>query len=237
MYSKDVFEYRPCSWNGNWLLNVVASEDCRNNGHKGGGDCDVSADLYRTLDTMSRRKDTFSVMGFVSKFFKVCGRLDKMRVRVVVKKKRSSTQTPNRVKVISSANDDDGGGGHSYSVHKMRPNLSRTRIGYANGDDAEILTETSTVFPPPTTTTTLTTAVPTTPRRRVPPTTTQPPSKAASSYVDRYLNQMDELGNAEMVRYRLGVMFKDLKEADRERPRSTSVSASATRCGSYFPRL
>ena len=97
-------EYSACSWNANWLLNVVAGEDCRRgNGPK---ECDVRADLYRTLDSMSGRRDTFSVMGFVSKFFKVCGMLDKRRVRVVVKKKRSSTQTPNRV--ISTSSDDKG---------------------------------------------------------------------------------------------------------------------------------
>ena len=42
--------------------------------------------------------------------------------------------------------------------------------------------------------------------------------------MDRYLNQMDQLRNPAMVRYRLGVMFKDLRDADRERPRTTSVA-------------
>ena len=245
-YSKDdlalsgAAEYDPCSWNDNWLLNVVASEDCRSGG---GGvqdsedECDVSKDLYRTLNSMSRRKDTFSVMGFVSKFFKVCRRLDKRRV---VLKKRSSTQAPKRVSSDASAHRDSAL--HSYSVRNTNPvDLSRTLIDYGVGDDAEMLPAETSVLSSSTTkyVAISTTAAPSTPRIRAPtpsqspsPISTPPPSassSSSSSFVDRYLNQMDQLRNPAMVRYRLGIMFKDLKGTDKERPRSTSVSSPDSR--------
>ena len=239
-YSKDdlglssPMEYNPCSWNNNWLLNVVASEDCRSADSE--DECDVSKDLYRTLSSMSRRKDTFSVMGFVSKFFKVCKRLEKRRV---VLKKRSSTQAPKRVS--SEVGEDSAQ--HSYSVRNTNPvDLSRTLIDFGVGDDAEMLSEITTTTPETTTTTkyieTSTTSAPTTPRRSASTPSSPSPisssspsvsSSSSSSYVDRYLNQMDQLRNPAMVRYRLGIMFKDLKAADKERPRSTSVSNTGTR--------
>ena len=246
-YSKDdltlsgAVEYDPCSWNDNWLLNVVANEDCRSGGggvHDSEDECDVSKDLYRTLNSMSRRKDTFSVMGFVSKFFKVCRRLDKRRV---VLKKRSSTQTPKRVSSDESADSAH----HSYSVRNTNPvDLSRTLIDYGVGDDAEMLPAETTSDLSSSTTKYVaisTTSAPTTPRIRAPtpspsPISSPPPSassssssSSSSSYVDRYLNQMDQLRNQAMVRYRLGIMFKDLKGTDKERPRSTSVSSPDSR--------
>ena len=263
--SNNAVEYNPCSWNGNWLLNVVASEDCQSDSLEE-DECDVSKDLYRTLNSMSRRKDTFSVMGFVSKFFKVCKRLDKRRVLI---KKRSSTQAPKRV---SSEEGFDESAHHSYSVRNTNPmDLSRTLIDFGVGDDAEMLPAETTSAPPSTTTTKYvaisTTSAPTTSRHAsptqsqsggsdenivnivtVPPEflrgapnaspTRSPPisspshsttSSSSSSYVDRYLNQMDQLRNPAMVRYRLGIMFKDLQAADKERPRTTSVSTPDSR--------
>ena len=37
-------------------------------------------------------------------------------------------------------------------------------------------------------------------------------SSSTSSYVDRYLNQMDQLVSPAMVKYRLKLMFNDLKK-------------------------
>ena len=234
-YSKDdlrLMEYNPCSWNDNWLLNVVASEDCRSEGSE--DKCDVSKDLYRTLNSMSRRKDTFSVMGFVSKFFKVCERLDKRRV---ILKKRSSTQAPKRVS-SEVADESVDSAHHSYSVRNTNPSdLSRTLIDYGTGDDAEMLPAKTTAVPESTTMkyiATSTMSSPTTPSPISLPShtassTSSSSSSSSSSYVDRYLNQMDQLRNPAMVRYRLGIMFNDLKAADKERPRSTSVSNPDTR--------
>jgi hypothetical protein len=235
--------YTPCAWNSNWLLNVIASADCVAPGEDDG--CDVPQELYSTLRGMSRRKDTFSVMGFVSKFFRVCKRLEKRRVKVKAKGKRS-TQTPKVMESESKSESDEeeeavdeeeveheGKDQPSYSAQNTRTReMTRTsglpksedsrnvgstiRPSPANGSGESARTKTLSIKNALSISTTVR-SVPQSPASSSP----SPPlssrsfasSTSASSYVERYLNEMDELVSPKMVRYRLGIMFNDLTAA------------------------
>ena len=186
-------DFEVCRWSSNWLLNLLSNAFC------GSNSCEPKRHLYQTLDAIARRRDMFSVMGFESKFSRVCRRIKSKGIRSKIKRTTTTTTTTQRPHVIPSP------------VVDVETEFERLEF-----------TPSPITKSPPTTTTT-TTPSPLAETRPPPP---PPNPSSTSSYVTRYLNMMDQLtGSPEMIRYRLRLMFKDLRAKEglpRESPRSST---------------